>query len=163
MTDQSGARKGGSGSETDLLGLVGFGAFLIIVGAVFAATPNLGSELIEMITNVRLVEVYPNIFFPVPQTSHPVVYNALFQVCGGMTAASVAILAIRLFVKQPIKLKAESAGNVVFWACALGVASMIVAGGINVLMVLGYFLAGIGASMVVNSSIVLAYMLLRGR
>jgi len=149
--------------KTDILGLAGFGAFLIIVGSTFAATPNLVDEVRGMILDLRLEEIYPGIFFPAPQSSFPIIYNALLQICIGMFAVSVAILAIRLFARQPIKMGAESLGDSVFWACAAGIASMMVAGSANVLMVLGYFLASIGASMVVRSAIVLGYSHLSGR
>lgn len=161
MTGTSGAQKGRN--KTDILGLAGFGAFLIIVGSTFAATPSLVDEVREMILDLRLEEVYPGIFFPTPQSGFLIVYNALLQICIGMFAVSVAILAIRLFARQPIKMGAESLGDLVFWACVAVIASMMVAGSANVLMVLGYFLASIGASMVVRSAIVLGYSRLFGR
>jgi len=80
-----------------------------------------------------------------------------------MFAVSVAILAIRLFARQPVKMGAESLGDSVFWACATGIASMMAAGSANVLMVLGYFLASIGTSMVVRSARGLGYSHLSGR
>jgi len=161
VTSTNGAQKGRK--KTDILGLAGFGAFLIILGSTFAATPNLVDEVRGMILDLRLEEIYPGIFFPAPQSSFPIVYNALYQICIGMVAVSVAILAIRLFARQPIKMGAESLGDIVFWAFVAAIASMMVAGSANVLMVLGYFLASIGASMVVRSAIVLGYNHLFGR
>ncbi len=161
MTGTDGEQKGRN--KTDILGLAGFGAFLIILGSTFAAKPNLVDEIREMILDLRLEELYPGIFFPAPQSSFPIIYNALLQICIGMFAVSVAILAIRLSARQPIKMGAESLGDAVFWACAAGIASMMVAGSANVLMVMGYFLASIGASMIIRSAIVLGYSYLFGR
>lgn len=148
-------------NKTDIVGLASFGFFLVVVGAVFASTPNLATQIGEMIGSIRLKEVSPNIFFPTLESDFPVVYGAVLQVCIAMLAVSAVLLAVRYIIKQPIRWKAEGVGNVVFWAGAAWVASMIVAGSLNSVMALGYFIASVGSSMIVNNIIVIAYWRLR--
>lgn len=162
MTQQDRSRDAWKEGKTDIVGAVSFGMFLIVIGAVFASTPNLAGSIWDMINDVRLEEVYPNIYFPALQSEFPVVYNAFFQVCVAMLVISAILLVIRLIVNQQIKWKAEGVGNVVFWACVAWIASMIVADRLNSLMVLGYFIASIGLSMIANNAIVIAYWRLRG-
>jgi hypothetical protein len=97
---------------------ISIGFFLVLVGAIFAITPNLFGELIELLKDFKLVDV-PNtdIIFPAPE--FPVLYSTVYQAARQFSIAlaifQVVILALRFVIPSSWEKRSETVGNLVFW------------------------------------------------
>jgi len=101
-----------------VVGAVSVGCFLILIGLVFAVTPNLFGSILDFFQHFSIVPV-PNtgISLPAPETpnAHAVVYSAagLFSLIWGIL--EIVFLALRFIMHSPFDKKAENASNIVFW------------------------------------------------
>ncbi len=98
---------------------ISIGFFLVLVGILFVITPNLFGEIIDLLSDFKLVEVVPNsdIIFPAPESlnAFSVVYVAAAQLSFALGIFQIVILALRFFISSPWQKRAESVGNLVFW------------------------------------------------
>lgn len=90
-------------------------------------TPNLFDKIQAFLNDFTLKEAVPhlsNVFAPVPENpgEHMVVYTAAWQFSLVWGVFQIIILALRFVAVSPVRKKAETAGNVVFW---LGTAYLI--------------------------------------
>lgn len=101
-----------------VLGAVSVGVFFILVGLIFAITPNLFGSILDFFRDFGMVTV-PNtsIPLPAPQTpsNHVVVYSAvgIFSLVWGIL--EIIFLALRFITHSPFDKKAENTSNIVFW------------------------------------------------
>ena len=110
-----------------LITALAFGGFLVIIGVLFAVTPNLWQSIVDFFDNITTRAIpYSggNIALLEPQNpaAHSTLYNALFQFDLAFGALQVLILAIRVAVKSRVRRIAETLGNAVFW---LGAAFLV--------------------------------------
>jgi hypothetical protein len=98
---------------------ISIGFFLVLVGILFVITPNLFGEIIDLLSDFKLVEVVPNsnMIFPGPETpdAFSVVYVAAVQFSFALGIFQIVILALRFFISSPWEKRAETVGNLVFW------------------------------------------------
>jgi hypothetical protein len=100
------------------VGAVSVGCFLILVGFIFATTPNLFTNILDFFGNFGIVTV-PNtdISLPAPKTpwNFSVFYSAvgIFSLIWGVL--EIVFLVLRFIIGSPLNKKAENASNVVFW------------------------------------------------
>jgi hypothetical protein len=99
---------------TDWLGLVALGFFLIAVGIVFVATPNLIEEIGTFVRDFHL-EAYANIKLPAPKTPHPIIYDAIKNFCYIFGVSQIIILILRFALRDHSSKKAETGSGIVFW------------------------------------------------
>ena len=99
----------------DFLGLANFGMFLLVVGFIFAVTPGLVDKFSNFFMDFTMEEISPNIFLPLPRSSHPVLYNALYQFSLIFAVLHLPILAGRYIVKDSIRRESDTISSVVFW------------------------------------------------
>jgi hypothetical protein len=89
------------------------------VGILFAITPNLLGEIIDLLSDFKLVTVVSNSDFVFPGPVNPsdfsVVYVAAAQFSFALGVFQIFILALRFFSASPSRKKAETVGNFVFW------------------------------------------------
>jgi hypothetical protein len=103
---------------------VAFGGFLILVGMVFAITPDLSAKITDFFNG------FTNVVFPFPEGSststmsllapanpaaHSVLYNAVMQFDIGFGILQAIILALRLMVHSPRRKVAETVDHLIFW------------------------------------------------
>ena len=102
---------------TNWLGLLSFGLFLILLGTIWTATPNLTEDVRTFVDskNWHLKNVTENIAFPEPKDSHPVLYTAAMQFCFIFGVLQIAILFLRFAFHEPINKKAETVSGIAFW------------------------------------------------
>lgn len=141
--------------ETDIIGVVTFGFFLMLVGVIFIVTPALIDRIREFLSDFRIREVAPNIFLPEPESNHPVVYTAISQFCLAFGIFQVFVLGARFLLKDPVSKKAETISSLVFWTGASWVVSMLAAATITWSAFIAWLLILIGTSIIVRSSVVL--------
>jgi hypothetical protein len=97
---------------------ISIGFFLVLVGILFAITPNLIGEIIDLFKNFELVHL-PNSDLILPGPGFPaafsVVYVAAAQFSFTLGVFQIVILALRFFIPSPWQKRAETVGNLVFW------------------------------------------------
>ena len=101
-----------------LFSAISAGVFFILVGAIFAAMPNLFDKIIDFSRDFDIVRV-PNteILLPAPAFpgDHSVVYSAVTQFSFVWGLFQILILALRFVARSPLSKKAETVSNLVFW------------------------------------------------
>jgi hypothetical protein len=101
-----------------MVSAVSVGCFLILVGLIFAVTPNLFGNIVNFFQDIS-VQTVPNTDIPLPAprtpSAHAVVYSAvgLFSLIWGILEA--VFLVLRFVSLSPFNKKAENASNIVFW------------------------------------------------
>jgi small-conductance mechanosensitive channel len=102
---------------TNWLGLLSFGLFLILLGTIWMATPNLTEDIRAFVDpkNWHLENVTENMAFPEPKDSHPILYTATMQFCFIFGALQIAILVLRFAFHDSINKKAETVSGIAFW------------------------------------------------
>lgn len=112
------ARKGRA--NFDRLGLVSFGFFLILVGMIWAFTPNITEAVVEFGKDLgsHFQTIGGNVTLPVPEQSHPVVYSAAMQFCIIFALSEIFILGLRLVFHDSIDRMAGDVSGMAFWFSA---------------------------------------------
>jgi len=141
--------------RTDVIGLLTLGFSLLLVGCIFAVTPNLIDRVSDFLQNFEIRDVMPNWKLPAPKSSHPVLYTAIFQFCLTFAIFQVIVLGARLFLRDPFEKQAGTVSSIIFWFGASWIVSLLIAGAIEWFDFLGLLIAFIGASIVIKNSMVL--------
>jgi hypothetical protein len=102
---------------TNWFGLLSFGLFLILLGAIWMTTPNLTEDVKAFVDskNWHLENITENIAFPEPEKSHPILYTAAMQFSFIFGALQIGILALRFAFHDSINKKAETVSGIAFW------------------------------------------------
>lgn len=144
--------------ELDRLNFASFGFFLILIGVIFLATPNLIDKIVDFFKDFKLVEVYTNIYFPAPKSNHPVFYTAIAEFCIAFGLFQLAILVLRIYFKDYLDRKAGTLSGAVFW---LGAGYLVNALSAEIIkdwfVFLSELIIVIGASLVVRSILILLF------
>jgi len=99
----------------DVLSMVSFGFFLLLVGIIIIITPHPLKE-----TQSFFRDLFENAQgFPAPSQPHPVFYTAIMRFTLIYGLFSIGILVLRFVLHESANRKANTASGVVFW---LGVA-----------------------------------------
>ncbi|MEM3640687.1 MAG: hypothetical protein QW468_04255 [Candidatus Bathyarchaeia archaeon] len=94
------------------------GVFLILLGAIFIATPNFFDKLLAFFMDFDIVHVSSlGIYFLAPKNpaAHTTVYSAAIQFCLTWGIFLIALLCFRIFVHSPLHKKAENFSDIVVW------------------------------------------------
>lgn len=101
--------------EEKFLGLLSFGAFLVIVGAIFLITPNLTDRIEAFFRDFELEQVSGHFYFPTPQNPHPTLYESVAIFCFAYGIYQFLLLILKFALKaQPTK-KSETFTSIIFW------------------------------------------------
>ena len=142
--------------KRDILGLASFGFFLLLIGAIWAITPNLPQEVIDFFKDFTLKEeIFPNVFLPTPEGPHPVVYTALARFCFVFGLFQTAILVLRFFFRETPERMAGTFSGILFWLGAGFISNLLAAEDIEWFDFLGWLIVLIGLSLVIKSLLVL--------
>jgi hypothetical protein len=100
------------------LGAVSVGCFFILIGIIFAVTPNLFNRIVDFFNDIGTVRV-PNtsISLPAPRDpgAHIVVYSAIWLYSLVWGILEIVFLALRIVIGSRFDKKVENASNAVFW------------------------------------------------
>ncbi|MGC8817103.1 MAG: hypothetical protein ACP5PX_04765 [Candidatus Hadarchaeum sp.] len=143
-------------SKPDILGLLSFGFFLILVGAIFSTNPNLPGEIHDFLQDLTLQEIYPGVKFFAPASSHLGLYAAAFNFSLALAIFNVLILALRFAFREPWGRRASTASSIFFWSGAVFSLSWLSNGAIDWFTFLGCILTFFGGSIVLGGAIRLA-------
>ena len=122
-----------------LITALAIGGFFIILGSVFAFTTGIvqkNNAFFSDLTTVSFPFGSPGSTMSLVAPGHPAehrgFYTAVINFLLGVGVLQIVILALRLFVKSPIRRIAETVGNLIFWLGAAAVANIfLLAGTLN--------------------------------
>ena len=113
-----GSRGYSRGHYEGILSAVSVGFFLILVGTLFVATPNLLDKVVTFLSHFNVVQVgKTNTYVPAPQHlgNHIDVYLAAREFSLVWGVFLIATLGARFLLDSPLRRKAENIGDIVFW------------------------------------------------
>lgn len=101
-----------------IFGAISAGFFFLLIGVIFAITPNLFQRTIDFFNDFGLERI-PNtavyFFAPASPRFHQIVYRAVEQFSYAIGFFQIVLLALRFFAGSPWNKKAETVSNLVFW------------------------------------------------
>ena len=114
-----------------LITALAIGGFFIILSSVFALTPGISQKTNMFFSDLTTV-TFPfggpgstmSLLAPANPAAHIGFYTAVVNFLLGVGILQIVILALRLYVKSPIRRIAETVGNLVFWLGAAIVANV---------------------------------------
>lgn len=136
--------------------MANFGLFLVLIGIIFATTPNLVDGVADFFRDFKLEQVAPNVFLPVLGKDHPVVFGAVYQFCLYFGILQIPMLATRLILKDITRRTASTGTGIIFWLGAAWIVSILMTGQISWHVFVGYIIALVGICLVAENVIVLA-------
>jgi len=101
--------------DEQLLGWLSFGAFLVIVGAIFLITPNLTVKIEDFFRDFELEQIRENFYFPTPQNPHPTLYESLAIFCFAYGTYQFLLLILKFALKAEPTKKSETLTSIIFW------------------------------------------------
>ena len=101
--------------EEQLLGWLSFGAFLIIVGAIFLITLNLTDKIETFFRDFELEQVSGDFYFPTPQNPHPTLYESVAIFCFVYGIYQFLLLILKFALKAAPTKKSETITSIIFW------------------------------------------------
>lgn len=119
-----------------LITALAIGGVFIILGLVFALTPDIPHK-----TNVFFSDLttatYPfggpgstiSLLAPAHPAEHTAFYTAVVNFLLGVGILQIVILALRFYVKSPVRRIAETVGNLIFWLGAAVLANVLLLAG----------------------------------
>ena len=143
--------------KIDFLAIVSAGFFLLLVGMIFVATPNLPREIYDFFRGFRLQQVYPGVSFFAPTSNPAVVYNVAFQFCFVFGIFQAAILGARFVLNDPVGRKAGTFSGLIFWLGAAAALWLLIAGSIDWFIFLGCLAVLIGIAIAVRCAITFVF------
>lgn len=139
--------------KPDIIGLLSFGFFLVLLGLIFSANPDLHVKIYEFLKDMSLQEIYPGVKFFAPTLRHSEVYTAAFQFSLAFAVFNILMLALRFIFREPWSRKAGTASSIFFWSGAVFSLNQLAGGFIDWFTFLGLILIFIGGSIVFASVI----------
>jgi hypothetical protein len=119
-----------------LITALAIGGFLIILGLVFALTPDIPHQTNAFFSDLTTVtfpfgsaESTVSLLAPAHPAEHQAFYTAVMNFLLGVGILQIVILALRLYVKSRIRRIAETIGNLVFWLGAAVMANVFLLAG----------------------------------
>jgi hypothetical protein len=152
------ARRAYDRDRHDDTGWISFGAFLIIIAVIYLTTPGIVPELKAFLLDFKMLQNPQGFWWPMPSTSHPVVYNAAERFCFYFGAVQVGVLALRFALRSSIRGKAETVSGIVFWLGSGYSLSLLSQGTLSWFEYVGVWIVVVGVSIAVRG---LALILVR--
>ena len=122
-----------------LITALAIGGFFILLGSVFALTSGISQNTNTFFSDLTTVN-FPfgspgstmSLLAPANPAGHMSFYTAVANFLLGVGILQFVILALRLWVKSPIRRIAETVGNLIFWLGAAVMANVfLLAGTLN--------------------------------
>lgn len=100
-----------------LVTVLSIGAFLILLGSIFARTPDLFDKTVDFFSEFTLTKI-PNTGIPLPAPSSPGAHRILYGTVAGFSLSwgifQIVILGLRFLARSPLGRKTETLTNIVF-------------------------------------------------
>jgi len=145
----------------DVIGIVTLGFLLLLVGMIFAITPNLIDRISDFLRDFEIRELAPNWKLPTPKSHHLLLYTAAFQFCLAFAIFQILVLAARFILRDPIDRISGTISSIVFWFGASWLVNLLITETIEWFVFFGLLIALIGTSVIIKSVIGLIARILR--
>jgi len=156
-------------STERLISVSSIGFFLILIGMIFALTPDFFSSLLTFFKDLGLVQV-PNVFtgivLPAPRNpaDHTTVYSVAswFSFVWGIFL--VALLLVRILANSPLNKKTQNASDIFYWLANGFLIGRFLNGTTNTVMWFSYWSAVImllGVSLIIRAIILAVIHVMR--
>lgn len=139
--------------ETDKLGILSLGFFLILLGIMWMITPNIADHIRAFFSpeNWHLAEVSQNILFPEPDYNHPVLYNVASYFCLAFGVFQVIILGIRVALRDDLDKIGGTLSGTIFWIGMGYFFGMLASNAVGWFGLLAGFVIFVGISIIIQS------------
>jgi hypothetical protein len=132
-----------------LVGLINFGSFLVVLGIICAITPNIIRLVSNFFGDLHFRQIFPNVYFWVPSSTHPELYRAVFLFCVGWGIVQTVFLIARFAVRDwPEKITGSIASVFFFFGTAYLVNMLTL--GLAVPVAISYFIMLVGFTILVR-------------
>jgi len=142
--------------NANIMDLAAFGFFLISVGAVFLAVPDIADRLVNFFQDFSMQQLAPNLYLPAPLHYHPHVYFAFFVFCVVFGLLHIPLLAGRFWTNDRLRKKTRTLGSIIFWLGMAYISNLLVSQSIGWFDFVGLFLIWAGVTVITENAIVLA-------
>lgn len=139
--------------QKDLIDIITFGLFIILIGIIFLFTPNLMNKILIFFKDLEFRGYTSFIYLPYPKSEHPILFNTLYNFCLFFAIIHIPILAARFILKDPIDKKAGAFSGLIFWFGAAYIINSLLEKNIDWSAFIGYLIVLIGITLVINNSI----------
>lgn len=118
MRDEKGRRH--RSRETEWIGLMSFGFFVLALGFIWIITPSFSDEIVSFTKDFtsHYANVTGNVRLPAPASNHAVFYTAIMQLTIALAAFQIVVLALRFAYHESIERKASTISSFAFWVAA---------------------------------------------
>jgi hypothetical protein len=149
--------------QKDLIDIITFGLFIIIIGVFFLITPDLLNKILFFFKDLELRKYSTFIYLPYPKSEHAILFNALYNFSLFFAVIHIPILAARFILKDPVDKKGDTFSGLIFWFGASYILNSLLEENIGWIEFTGYLILLIGITLVVSNSIKLSAYISRGR
>lgn len=137
--------------DTDILGYVTAGLIFILFAILFVLIPNLIGEFSSFFFDLTFTQVTPMFWFWLPNSPHPVVYNAFFLLFSGITIINLIVLILRLIFRDNTRRVLESFGGIIFAAGTTWASYSLLTGSMIFSVFVGHLVLFGGVGLVISS------------
>lgn len=130
-----------------------FGIFVMLLGFIWASTPNLGNEAIDFFKDLHMAEFSKDVFLPAPTHNHPVLYKAAANFALLFGAFQMVILGLKILLGDSFGGKIDAISGIVFWLVLSLLLNMLANGSIGWFSFIGGFLICIGLAIVLGAGL----------
>jgi hypothetical protein len=138
------------------IGLLSFGFFVMLFAMFFLIVPNYGNEVVEFFRDIKLEEVAPNLYLPVPEHS-AVIYRTVMWFSLAFGLFQFAILALRFFFRSRLSKIAETMSNIVLWLGAAYMFHLLYTKAVTWFPFIGGIVVVVGLTIIVRSLVTLPF------
>lgn len=135
------------------IGFLNFGTFVILLGFIWATTPNLGNEAIDFFKDLHITKFSKDVFLPAPAHNHPVLYKAVANFALLFGAFQMVVLGLKILFGDSFGGKIDTISGMVFWLVLSLLLNMLANGSIGWFSFIGGFLICIGLAIVVGAGL----------
>lgn len=149
--------------QKDLIDIITFGLFIILIGIFFLITPDLLNRILFFFKDLELKKYSTFIYIPYPKSEHSILFNTLYNFCLFFAIIHIPILAARFILKDPVDKKGDTFSGLIFWFGAAYIINSLLENNIGWIEFIGYLIVLIGITLVISSSVKLSAYISRGR
>ncbi|MDI6644933.1 MAG: hypothetical protein QME14_07730 [Methanobacteriaceae archaeon] len=158
-------------NKIDLVGILSFGFFILLIGILFVFIPGLSASIsnffaelnITAISSNNFTEFPSNIYVPTPTGFYPEFYNALFQFCIIFGFFQIFALILRYLINDYVNRKVGNFTDILFWFGAAYLVYIFLNNQISWIVFLGFLVILLGLKIVLSNSINLIINLRKNR
>jgi hypothetical protein len=138
--------------ETEWIGLLSFGFFVLALGFIWIITPNFSDEIVSFSKDFtqHSVNITGSARLPAPVNNHPVLYTAIMQLAVALAVFQIVVLALRFVYHDSIHRKASTISSIAFWFAAAFFLNMLASATIGWFAFVAGLIICVGVAIIVS-------------